>query len=241
MEEGAARPLFPDRGVMNLFVGDSLGLPMPRFNVKYEDTVLSKLSDNDSTWIICRTGATVSSLLDNLTEISKFLPDKFFKTTVIQVGLSDCAPRPLAVQWRDKLSRLRPLSLRRAIIRFLHRYRPQIQRHIGYHQRTPYKRFRADFDWMLKVTSMLSEKVVVILMPGVRDSLDEHSPGIRYEMDRYNECIVELASRWDIDIIDFVDELKLDPERNLTDDGHFGLGGQVMISKELQEILGGVK
>jgi len=211
-------------------------MPVGRAGVKYKDTYLYKLTENDSTWIVSRTGATTADLSENLLEVRRFIPAKFFNTSVIHTGLSDCAPRPLAHYWRNRLSKVRPKRLRRLIIRFLHRFRPQIQKYIGYHQRTSYERFRAEFEDIVKHCVVLSERVIIILMPGVQDQHDEHSPGIRYEEERYNDCMAEMGRKWGAEIIDCYDEINLD-QKNITDDGHLAPGSQIIISRELQEIL----
>jgi len=211
-------------------------MPVGRAGVKYKDTYLYKLTENDSTWIVSRTGATTADLAENLLEVRRFIPAKFFNTSVIHTGLSDCAPRPLAHYWRNRLSKVRPKRLRRLIIRFLHRFRPQIQKYIGYHQRTSYERFRVEFEDIVKHCVVLSERVIVILMPGVQDQHDEHSPGIRHEEEKYNECMKRIGKKWGAEIVDCYDEIQLD-HANITDDGHLGVGAQTIFSRELKEIL----
>jgi len=212
----------------SLFISDSLGLPNSK--TKYEDTIPYYLSQKGNVWLISHTGATVSEYVATLAELSKLMADSFFDVAVIQLGLSDCAPRPLAIWWRDILSKLRPVGLRRTIIRGLHRHRPFIQKHIGYFQRTPYDVFKKDFDTLLRLVSSLSRSSIVVLMPPIKDSLEEHSPGLRKEIDRYNTLMKELAG---LCCIDQTEELEALPEVYLTNDGHLTKEGNNIILEKI--------
>ncbi len=219
--------------MISLFISDSLGLPNK--DTKYEDTVPYHLAKEGNVWLLCHMGATVTEFEGILVGLSGVIPDDFFEVAVIQLGLSDCAPRPLAIYWRDKLSRLRP-SLRKFVVRLLHKHRPFIQKYIGYYQRTPYTVFREKFDRLLKMTAMLSGETIVILMPPIQDSLSKHSPGIRKEINKYNACMKELSQRYGISVLDAVKELDIKPKLHLTSDGHLTKDGNEIIIKKLAEL-----
>ena len=219
----------PQKGItMNLFIGDSLGLPNEQ--ARFEDTIPYLLRGD--VWVLCHTGATVTEFKQTVMELSKFIPEGFFHKTVIQLGLADCAPRPIAGYLRKELSRLKPVSFRKWIIKFLHNHRAFIQKHIGYYQRTPYEKFEQAFDVLLKMVILLSGVggVVVILMPPVVDSMAAHSPGVRKEIIRYNHCMEACAVRYGVKVIDAVNQLEGNPDKYLTNNGHLAKDGFKVIT-----------
>jgi len=221
---------------MNLFVGDSLGLPVLQ-SVTYEKTTPYHLAKSgESVWLAAFPGATVSMLRDILISFSECLPEKFFNMTVIQLGLADCAPRPIDMQWRNKLSSLKIKWLKRRIIRFLHNHRAFIQKHFGYFQKTNFATFQHDFEVLLKLSLVLAKKTAVILMPPITDNHETHSPGIRKENIRYNKCMKDLATRYSIPVVDCVDELKSNLLYNVSRDGHLTMDGFQIIRRELDEV-----
>lgn len=215
----------------SLFISDSLGLPTKGSNSEFDDTILGWLSGIGNVWILSHTGATVTEYRETVQELTDIIDTNFFDIAVIQLGLSDCAPRPLAMQWRDRLSRLRPLWLKKRIIKFLHNHRAFIQKHIGYYQRTPFDKFERDFTNLLIMLSGLSKQMVVVLMPPVSDSLNDHSPGIRYENRKYNDFMRQKAEQFKALIIDEAERMEAEPAVYLTNDGHLSGEGHKLVKE----------
>src|SRR5262245_25331831 len=61
--------------------------------------------------------------------------------SAMQVGINECAPRPLGPNGRARLANLKPVWLRGRIISALHRWRPRIIRFRPLAQRTTLDRF----------------------------------------------------------------------------------------------------
>ena len=222
---------------MNLFIGDSLGLPSMGYGVRYEDTVPHCLADGDGVWMLAHTGATVTELKDVVLEMSRLLPYHFYDMAVIYVGLADCAPRPIAHEWRHQISTMRNTRLRRFIIKFLHKFRPFIQKYIGFYQRTSKKSFSESLRRLYFLTAMISKKVVCIMIPPVRESMERQSPRISEQITEYNGCVARLAPMVKAAVIDARAELGSDPLRYLTDDGHLTVDGNAIVINKLKEIL----
>ena len=218
----------------SLFICDSLGLPRPDNNPEYEGTVSHYLAEKGHIWILGHTGVRITDLEEMMIGLHELLPDGFFDLVVIQLGLSDCAPRPLAMHWRNTLSKVKPLPFKRFIIRLIHNHRPFIQKHFGYYQRTPYHKFINSLSTILKITSVKASRTIVILTPPVRDCVEAHSPGIRKEIGIYGEGMKKIAQFFNLGVIDVNDELSKHPELYMTIDGHLTKKGQKVIIEALE-------
>src|SRR5206468_2107531 len=108
---------------------------------------------------IIRSGATVEEMELEIVEALRGCPDAL----VLQVGINECAPRPLGVAGRARLGRLRPQWLRDRLIGVVHRFRPQIIRARPLAQFTTLDRFEASVSRVVRAAR--DAGAAVLLLP----------------------------------------------------------------------------
>lgn len=114
-----------------LIVGNSVSLPSREGVSAYPELLEAQLGRQWAIHTIIRGGQTidefVSEVVAGLNEIAP-------QALVLQIGINECAPRPLRRRERDRLGRLRPRWVQSIIIRCIHQFRPQIIRFRGLNQ-----------------------------------------------------------------------------------------------------------
>ena len=108
---------------------------------------------------------------------------------VIQLGIVDCAPRPLRPSERDFLERIRPRLLRTAIVRFLHEYRATVIRYRGLIQRTDIVSFKEHFRRLLEDCLAVTNRVGILPIFPATESILARNPRLAAEIDKYNEAM----------------------------------------------------
>lgn len=104
-----------------LVVGNSVSMSPTDGVPAYPELLQAALGPGWHVRSILRSGATIDDFEMEIVEtLSTYQPDAM----VLQVGINECAPRPLGRRGRARLSRLRWSWLRARIIQFLHDYRP---------------------------------------------------------------------------------------------------------------------
>src|SRR5437763_992666 len=88
---------------------------------------------------IIHSGKTIEAMEPEILDALRLGPS----LVILQVGINECAPRPLAPSGRARLATLKPVWLRDTIIAAIHRWRPQIIRLRPLAQFTPLDRFAA--------------------------------------------------------------------------------------------------
>jgi len=197
-----------------LVITDSVGQPRPAIGLKYEDTYLGRLErDCPGQWVISGAGYRLCESMGRVNNMAVQFPRGFFDIGIVQLGLVDCAPRPLSYEQRLIVEGL-PGFLRAPLVALLHKSRPLIQK-TGYYQFTPIKRFEREFTSLLDSLALLCRDVIVISIAPVSRAMASHSPGLDGEIARYNASMRELAPIF-IDL----SALAADEGKYLTGDGH---------------------
>lgn len=109
------------------------------------------------------------------------------RAVILQVGLVDCVLRPLTERERAKLSDLRPLLLRDAMISFFHRFRDGVIRLRGTIQYTPLPEYLDSFRRILDFCYQRCCRIGVLPIFPVTESIIRRSRSLPSEIDRYNK------------------------------------------------------
>ena len=139
---------------------------------------------------VIKGGATVEDLEGEARAALATRPDAF----VLQVGITDCAPRPLSRRERAVLGRVRPLRFRDRIIQLLHDYRPQIitaRRRLR--QFTPPDRFAASVGRILHEADACGCETLVLPITRVAAVAEGRTPYTNREVARYNDILQTLS------------------------------------------------
>lgn len=128
-------------------------------------------------------GATVDDIERTARQLA---PELRPAAIVIQLGIVDCAPRPLRPSERDFLERVRPRLLRTAMVRFLHEYRATVIRYRGLIQRTDIVSFREHFRRLLEDCLAVTSRVAILPIFPATESILARNPRLAAEIDKYN-------------------------------------------------------
>jgi hypothetical protein len=131
---------------------------------------------------LIRSGETIEQMEPDVLAALAMRPERF----VLQVGINECAPRPLSVAERERLGRLYPLWLRTLIIRGLHNFRPQIIRARRLHQFTPLPRFVASVGRVLAAAAQAGSATLILPITTVAAVAESRTPFTNREVARYN-------------------------------------------------------
>jgi lysophospholipase L1-like esterase len=113
-------------------------------------------------------------------------PELHPAAVVIQLGIVDCAPRPLRPSEREFLERIRPRLLRSAIVRFLHEFRATVIRYRGLIQRTEIASFEQHFRQLLEDCLAVTSRVAILPIFPATSSILARNPRLATEIDKYN-------------------------------------------------------
>lgn len=173
-----------------LIVGNSVSLPPAAGIDAYPERVALRLGDSWRTDTILRSGATVEEMEADVLAALVAQPDYL----VLQVGINECAPRPLGVGERAWLGRLRPLRLRQLLIRVIHHLRPHIIRLRPLQQFTPLPRFVSSVRRIVMQAAAGGTRVLVLPITRVTAEAERRTPFTNREVARYNDALAPLAS-----------------------------------------------
>jgi lysophospholipase L1-like esterase len=134
-----------------------------------------------------RGAATISSAFELYVHDSGFFGPGT-DVLIIQIGIVDCAPRPIP-RWLKKTIGIFPGRVQRPIIDFLHNNRRRIQGSGFVFRETPPKRFAAEYRRLLQRAARECRHVYVINMPPTTAEMDAHSPGFAGAILRYNDIL----------------------------------------------------
>lgn len=113
---------------------------------------------------------------------------------VLQVGINECAPRPLSVRERERLGRLRPGRLRALVIKAIHHLRPRIIRARALQQVTPLPRFLSSMRRVATAAVAHGAHVLVLPITTVTAVAEARTPFTNREVARYNSGLATLAA-----------------------------------------------
>jgi len=172
-----------------LIIGNSVSFP-PAGGDSYPQLIQARLGDAWKVNAIIKGGATLDEMQSEvLKAICRDLP----AGVVLQVGINECAPRPLGRSGRDRLGRLRPIWLRQRIIGLLHKYRPEIIRLRGPKQLTSATDFSRSVADVIAAARGCGAAVLVLPIMRVPASAEVRTPFLNREIARYNARLATLS------------------------------------------------
>jgi lysophospholipase L1-like esterase len=172
-----------------LVIGNSVSLPPAPNVAAYPELVAARLAGTWHVRTVIHSGATIEQMEGDVQQALDERPD----CVVLQVGINECAPRPLSVAERERLGRLRPLTLRHYIIRAIHHLRPHIIRMRALHQFTPLPRFVEAVARTLAYAAERGARVLVLPLTPVTATAERRTPYSTREIVRYNAALAGFA------------------------------------------------
>lgn len=177
-------------GRVLLVLGNSVSLPPPEARgsvVPYPDLLEQRLAPLGwRTRRECASGATVDEIERTARAL---LPELHPSAVIIQLGIVDCAPRPLHPWERGLLGRLWPSSLRDWVVDVIHRHRAWIIEHRGLIQRTALAKFREHFGQLVSSCLASTESVAILPIFPATESILARNPRLAVEIGKYNEAM----------------------------------------------------
>ena len=172
-----------------LIVGNSVSLPPAPGVAAYPERVADMMRGRWTVDTLLRSGETIEQMEADILAALAARPSRM----VLQVGINECAPRPLSVRERAALGRLRPMLLRGLIIRVLHRYRPTIIRLRRLQQFTPLPRFTGAVTRILAAAHRVECPVLMLPITTVTAVAEQRTPFTNREVASYNAALATLA------------------------------------------------
>ncbi len=213
--------------------GDSLAMPrkaIVKYHERYIYLVQEWIKKNKSPEYIelkdeAKGSVTILDMLEQYEHDSgyyEFPAD----VLILQSGVVDCAPRPVAQETREKISKL-PSFLKKMTIKYLHRNRSKILQKGNAHVRVEKEVFFNSVKQFLKRASNDYKRVYVINVCPTNKKTEEHSPGFTTNINDYNALIKKAISEIDANTIYLIDINKYINDRFekiddyiLKEDGH---------------------
>ena len=169
-----------------LIVGNSISISSRDGIEAYPTLLASVLGERWSVVPLTRSGATIDELED---EVINAIEDKRPDIFILQIGINECAPRPLGRRGRTRLSRVKSEKLRGLIVQFLHAYRPHIIRLRGVKQLTPPHQFANAVTSVLRHASRLGCLTLILPVTRIPRTAEERTPFTNREVARYNDIL----------------------------------------------------
>jgi lysophospholipase L1-like esterase len=173
-----------------LIVGNSVSNPPHTGEPSYSQLLEERLAGSGSVETLIRGGETIVQIQGSAMAALGMRPDYL----VLQVGINECAPRPLSLAERARLGRVRPSWLQRQIIRLIHRFRPNIIRARALNQVVPLPEFVATVTRLLDAAVAAGTRVLVLPITSVAPEAESRTPFTNREVRRYNDALQALAS-----------------------------------------------
>lgn len=175
--------------------GDSLSLPRPgvvsngqRYLLQVHDRLEARLGMIVDVLDRGEGATTITALKARITHDKHYYREPGF-IALVQSGIVDCAPRPVADSTREKIGRL-PSFIRKRIIKYLHNNRTKLVLK-RFYVRTSLPVFRDEYAASLEMLKKGYDHVFCINTCPAPDSFEKVSPGVRGQIAAYNEAIQE--------------------------------------------------
>lgn len=239
MSNGSDVPFHPlaDEPLLARVYGDSLSLPRYEDGILFHETypelvcraLAARLSRPIHLYNRSMGGASIRELMTAWENDSRYFGD-VDEILILQLGIVDCAPRPLGPRLRATVGML-PTRVRRPIIRFLHNNRSRILRSgLGSRFTSP-KMFRRLYrEWLRRITAQTHMTFVINIAP-TTEAIETHSPGLSASIALYNSIIREAVDECNtpsirlIDVHDAIAKEKVDKYVNVNDGHHITRAG----------------
>ena len=176
MASGLAARATADAGPRRLvIVGNSVSMPPQPGVAAYPERLAQILGGCWRVTTIIRSGATVEEMEDEVIAALEEQPNAL----VLQVGINECAPRPLAPAGRARLATLQPVWFRDRFIGAIHRWRPQIIRLRPLAQFTTLDRFGACVGRIARAARGARTAMLILPITEVTEAAERRTPFTR--------------------------------------------------------------
>ena len=190
-------------------VGDSLSLPRQFDGIEFHQTYPFLLADwlrkqgvSAHVWMMSKGGVPINELLGRYDEFERYVGPRCGGIGVVQIGIVDCAPRPLPYRLRQVLGRV-PVHIRGPIVRFLNwKRKPLLKAGLSFRFTSP-REFARQYRMLLgKIVKEFDHGYAInICPPG--GQIAERSPGIKESIKMYNTIIGESVALFgEISLVD---------------------------------------
>jgi lysophospholipase L1-like esterase len=188
-----------------LIVGNSVSTPPQPGVAPYPERLATLAGDRWQIATIIRSGATIEEMETDVLAALGARPHAL----VVQVGINECAPRPLGPAARARLGVLKPRWLRDRIISVLHRWRPQIIRLRPLAQFTTLDRFAASVSRIARAAREGGVRVLLLPITEVTMIAEMRTPFTNRQVARYNRALQAAA----VDGVAWIDVAALFPNQ----------------------------
>lgn len=113
---------------------------------------------------------------------------------IIHLGIVDCAPRPVSLKTRNRISKL-PEFMKKPIISYIHNNRAKLLIGGG-HRVTPLKTFKAVYNKIVEIGLKQYSKMFLVNICPTLPETESHSPGLSGSIDLYNSAIYEIMDKY---------------------------------------------
>jgi lysophospholipase L1-like esterase len=186
--------------VLLVVYGDSLGLPRNALEVRREDTyaelVAARLCEGRREATLYNRslgGVPIGRMLEHFTaDVWYFGPLKQ-ATCIIQLGIVDCAPRPVTSRDKARIDRL-PAVVRQPVIATIRRWRPTLIEHGLFTRETSEEDFRAKLAQFVRLAADNFGGVVVVNICPNHPDIEARSPKMPDSIAAYNRIIADVVA-----------------------------------------------
>jgi hypothetical protein len=186
--------------------GDSLSLPRPgvvengqRYFLRLHDHLQSRLGMAVDVLDRGEGATTISALKNRITHDKHYFRERGF-LALLQSGIVDCAPRPVADATREKIGKL-PSFIRKRVIKYLHNNRTKLILR-RYYVRTELATFQKEYAACLEMLKKSYEHIFCINICPAPESFEKVSPGVTAQISAYNQAISAAASDAEVRLVD---------------------------------------
>lgn len=219
--------------------GDSVALPRVKEGQNLEDTYPLLVADvlEAGVWVRSQPNGTVIDARGQVEVDGGYLGPRESDVIVVQVGVVDCAPRPLPPRVRAGVGRL-PGPFRALIISGIRRNRQFLTKGAA-HQVVPLARFEIELGILAADASIASALTVLLTIAPPNRWFSDRSPALREQIDAYNTAIRAIAKTAPrTEVLDVHDLFAGEEERLMTSDGHhFTRDAHAMVAEALVELI----
>ncbi len=206
----------PDNFFLIHVYGDSLSLPRNAdgvpFNLTYPELLKDKCQEkytNKKVYLYnwSRGDATIETVNKEFKRES-FYFTRISNVLIIQVGVCDCAPRPIPERLKRYIGATAPFMKRR-LISFIHNNRAKIQRVGIKWQYVRPEIFSPTYNEFITDALKEFERIYIINIAPTTPKIEKHSPGFQASINMYNQLIAAEIKKIDQPNVYLIDINKL--------------------------------
>ncbi len=218
-----------------LLLADSLALPNKKENIGSEETYVSLVMNKYQHFEIKQ----LSEMGNDTEQTLKLLTDKVIglrpKFAIIQLGITDCAPR---VFRRNELNLILkfPSLIQDLIQYFASKFRYKITK-LRKIQYVPISRFKINYEAIINRLQKVNTKICLINIVHASDDLCSFSHGMRENVIHYNTIINQYSQKYSCYLVN-LNKLTLEDRTLVANDGyHISIEGNRLLYKEINRFL----